>query len=414
MRYVIVGAGPAGVIAAETVRRRDPRGEILLLHGEAGEPYSRMAIPYLLSGGTDADGTRLRKSAGHYERLGIKVRHARVAALDPQAGRLSLDDGGTVPFDRLLLATGAHPVRPPIDGINLAGVHPCWTLEDAHSIAERAAPGNQVVLLGAGFIGSIILEALAARRVTLTVVEMAERMVPRMLNATAGGLLKRWCEDKGVRVLTGTSISRIEAGSGSAPLAVGLADGGELPAHLVVIAAGVAANTGFLAGSGIATGQGILADRHLRTSQPHVYAAGDVAEGPDLSTGGQSVHAIQPTAADHGRIAAINMTGGEAAYSGSLAMNVLDTLGLISCSFGLWQGAPRGEAAERLDSERFRYASLQFDGDRLVGATILGRTEGIGAVRGLIQSRIRLGKWKNRLMADPQRIDEAYVARAAG
>lgn len=306
-------------------------------------------------------------------------------------------------------------IRPPIEGSDLPGVHTCWTMADAANIVRLAEAGSHVVLLGAGFIGSIILESLVERRVNLTVVELGDRMVPRMMNATAGSMLKRWCESKGVNVRTSTSITRIERARDAADnrdtLAVELSDGHKLPAHLVIIAAGVSANMGFLNGSGIKTDAGILADSHLRTNHSNIFAAGDVAQGPDFSTGGYSVHAVQPTAADHGRIAAINMTGGSASFKGSLIMNVLDTVGLVSCSFGNWQGVDGGEQAERVDEAGFRYANLQFADDRLIGAITLGRTDWVGVLRGLIQTEVPLGPWKEMLMADPHRIAEAFIAR---
>jgi len=415
-RYVVLGAGPAGVIASETLRKMDKEADILLIHGEDGEPYSRMAIPYFLSSMIDEAGTDLRKTPGHFQDLGINVQHGWVEGVSPDAGRLDLRGGQTVPFDRLLVATGASAIRPPIEGLDLPGVHSCWTLEDARNIARLAEPGSHVVLLGAGFIGCIILEALVERGVMLSVVEMGDRMVPRMMNETAGSMLKRWCENKGVRVLTSTSISKIEPASdqpdGRDALLVDLDDGQQLPAHLVVVAAGVRSNMGFLEGSGIKTDQGILVDKFLRSSHPNIFAAGDVAQGPDFSTGGFSVHAVQPTAADHGRIAAINMAGGSAPFKGSLVMNVLDTVGLVSCSFGQWQGVEGGEQAERVDENAFKYVNLQFQGDHLVGAISLGRTDWVGVIRGLIQTQVPLGSWKQKLMADPHLIAEAYVARA--
>jgi NAD(P)H-nitrite reductase large subunit len=414
-RYVIVGAGPAGVIAAETLRAADPAGDVLMVNGEPGPPYSRMAIPYYLSGNIDEAGTTLRKAAGHYDDLGIRIRHDRVERVLADDGRLALAGGGSVTFDRLLLATGASPIRPPIEGLDLPGVHPCWTMEDARNIVRLAEPGSHVVLLGAGFIGCIILESLVKRGVSLTVVEMGDRMVPRMLDATAGGMLKRWCEAKGLRVLTSTSITRIEpakdAADGGDGLTVELSGGETIPARLVVVAAGVRANMEMLDGAGIDTDQGVLVDRYLRSSHPRVYAAGDVAQGPDFSTGGFSVHAVQPTAADHGRIAALNMAGGDAPYKGSLVMNVLDTVGLVSCSFGRWQGADGGEQTERVDEDAYKYINLRFDDDKLVGAITLGRTDWVGVVRGLIQTEVPLGPWKDKLIADPHRVMEAYLAR---
>lgn len=414
MNYIILGAGPAGVTAAETLRKADPDGTITLIGGEAEPPYSRMAIPYLLTGNIGEDGTYLRKDDGHYERNRIHYLQGRAEKLDTKGRTVSLEGGNTLPYDRLLIATGAHPVRPPIDGLDLPGVHHCWTLEDARNIKALAEKASDVVLMGAGFIGCIILEALYCCDVKLTVVEAGERMVPRMMDAEAGGMIQRWCEAKGIAVKTGRRVTKLES-SGETPdsLIVDLDDGTRIKSHLVVVATGVAPNVDFLAGSGIEIETGIKVNDRLETNVAGIYAAGDIAQGPDFG-GGYSVHAIQPTATEHGRIAALNMAGRDTAYQGSLVMNVLDTAGLISCSFGAWDGVAGGTSASQIDKAGFRYLKLQFDGDKLVGALGVGRTDAIGVLRGLIQSRIALGPWKAALQADPHRIMEAYVACTRG
>ncbi len=414
MRHVLIGAGPAGVIAAETLRKTDPSGEIILLGDEPEPPYSRMALPYYLIGTIDEPGTYLRKSATHFDDLGVELRHARATSVDPANQIVKLADGKTQPYDRLLVATGSSTVKPPIAGIDLAGVHPCWTLADAREIVRLAAPDSHVVLMGAGFIGCIVLEALIKRGVKPTVVETADRMVPRMMNSTAGNLMKKWCQGKGIQVLTSTQITGIEeTDDPKNRLRVHLDTGEPLRAGLVVVATGVRPNVGFLDGSGVETDFGIRVDHHLRSSVDNIFAAGDVARGPDFM-GGWSVHAIQPTAVEHGRIAALNMAGGNAAYQGSLSMNVLDTAGLVSASFGQWQGVEDGGSVERLDENQYRYIRLEFEADKLVGAICLGRTDHIGTLRGLIQSRVRLGDWREKLMDDPHRITEAYVACTQG
>lgn len=407
--FVIIGAGPSGVIAAETLAKRGHGGDILLLGGEPEPPYSRMAIPYFLTGQIAEEGTYLRKADGHYDTRGIEYRQARVASVTPEAHELTLEDGSAQGYGKLLIATGATPIKPPVPGLDLAGVHHCWTLEDARHIVARATPGSDVVLMGAGFIGCIILEALVERGVNLTVVEALDRMVPRMMNETAGNLIKAWCESKGIRVFTSTRVT--EVAEEDRRLAISLDSGEALPADLVVVAAGVKSNTGFLDGSGIEVKDGIVVDGRLKTGADDVYAAGDCAQGPDFS-GGWNVHAIQPTASEHGRVAALNMAGREMVYQGSLNMNVLDTAGLISTSFGTWEGIDGGESAEVLDAENFQYMRLEFQGEHLVGALSLGRTDHVGVLRGLIQNKTRLGPWKAKLMADPHRIMEAYVAHA--
>ncbi len=416
MAHIIIGAGPAGVIAAEGLREAAPEAAITLIGDEPGPPYSRMAIPYLLTGDIDESGTFLRKEAEHYLERDIELVHDRVDSIDTGAREVRLAGGDSLPYESLLIATGSHPVPPPIPGIDLPGVHACWTLEDARNVARLATEGSRVVLMGAGFIGCIILESLALRGVDLTVVEMGEHVVPRMLNDTPARLIEKWCGSKGVRILTSTRAMAIEQAGQGGSLTVSLDNGETLAADLVIAATGVKPNISFLAGSGIETDQGVLVDRNLRSNIADVYAAGDVAQGLDFSTGEYSVHAIQPTAADHGRIAALNMAGREAGFQGSVVMNVLATLGLVSSSFGLWAGVDGGDAAELVEAGRYRYLRLQFEDDVLVGSTSLGLTEHVGVLRGLIQGRVRLGRWKKRLVADPTRIMEAYLGatRALG
>jgi NADPH-dependent 2,4-dienoyl-CoA reductase/sulfur reductase-like enzyme len=396
------------VVAAETLRKRMPEADITLIGGEPELPYSRMAIPYHLTGKVDEAGTYLRPASDHFAKLRIAVLQQYVNGVDRFNKSLTLADGSSVTYDKLLLATGSRPTHPPIPGMDLPGVVSCWTLADARQIIAGANAGDEVVLMGAGFIGCIILEALALRGVKLTVVEMENRMVPRMMDEQSGGLLKQWCVGKGVEVLTSTRVNGVSAEAGK--LVVDLAGREPLKANLVICATGVRANTD-LANGILDTNYGILVNERLETSQPDIFAAGDVAEGKDFSTGGYSVQAIQPTAVEHGFIAATNMSGGvNALHRGSINMNVLDTMGLISASFGLWQGVDGGDSATLDNTGRYRYINLQFADDRLVGANTLGMTQHIGVLRGLIQNRTRLGKWKHKLLDDPTRIMEAYLA----
>ena len=412
MKHVILGNGPAGVIAAETIRKRSPEAEIVMIGSEDAPPYSRMAIPYLLMGNIQENGTYLRKDPKHFARLKINQLHARVKAVDCKAKQLIFEGKENKPlaFDKLLIATGSVPVQPPVPGIDLPGVHPCWTLEDARAITKLAKPGSRVLQMGAGFIGCIILEALASRKVELTVVEMGNRMVPRMMTEVAGGMIKQWVQSKGIEVFTDTRVQEISQ-SGSA-LKVQLSNGKTLEVDLVISATGVRPNIGYLNNSGLKIDTGILVNEYMQTSHPDIYAAGDVTESIDFSTGHRIVNAIQPSAAEQARIAGISMTGGDAQSVGAMQINVLDTLGLISSSFGLWSGAKGGDHVEIIDPKRYKYFRLEFLGDVLVGATTVGSTEHIGVLRGLIQSKTALGEWKTHLLKDPTQAMEAYLAKA--
>ncbi len=415
--HVILGAGPAGVIAAETIRKLAPQDSITLIGDEPEPAYSRMAIPYLLMGNIGESGTYLRKTATHFDNLKIKVLRDHADAVQTATKQIVLQSGQTLAFDTLLIATGSHPVSPPIPGIASAGVHTCWTLKDARAIMALAKPGARVLQLGAGFIGCIIMEALAARGVRLSVVEMGDRMVPRMMGPTAGGMIRDWVAAKGVEVFTSTRVESIAPGQ---PLTVTLSNGTTMQADLVISAAGVRPAIGFLKDSGITCLLGVLTDGHLQTNVPGIFAAGDCAEALDKVSGKTMVSAIQPNAAEQARIAAANMVAfarGRAAHAelkGVTQINVLDTLGLISSSFGDWQGVPGGEHVELTDKAEGRHLSLQFKDDVLVGCNSVGWTDHVGVMRGLVEGQVKLGHWKDKLKQDPTLLMEAYLASAQG
>ena len=413
--HLILGAGPAGVIAAEMIRKHAPGDAITLVGDEHEPPYSRMAIPYLLMGKVAESGTYLRKSASHFADLRIKLLQATVKRVDSAGRSVTLDSGELIKFDTLLIATGSQPLQPPIPGIDGAGVHTCWTMADARAIMALATKGSRVLQLGAGFIGCIIMEALAARGVHLSVVEMGDRMVPRMMGATAGGMIRDWCQAKGVEVFTGTRVEAIEAGK---PMQVRLSNGKTVLADLVISAAGVRPAIGFLENSGITCLLGVLTDEHLQSSVAGIYAAGDCAEAFDKVSGKTIVSAIQPNAAEQARVAALNMVAfarGQAPgaeLKGVTQVNVLDTLGLISSSFGEWQGVAGGQHVELTDKAAGRHLSLQFKDDVLVGCNSVGWTQHVGVMRGLVEGQVKLGGWKDVLLQDPTRLMEAYLDSA--
>jgi NAD(P)H-nitrite reductase large subunit len=287
---------------------------------------------------------------------------------------------------------------------------------------------------------------------------MGDRMVPRMMGPAAGGMIKDWCQAKGVAVYTGARVESVERPAApaaapapavaaaepglfsriaqavglssapapaptapapqpasTAPLRVRLSTGQTLDADLVISATGVRPNIGFLKDSGVLCLQGVLTDEHLQTNVPGVYAAGDCAEAFDKVSGKTIVSAIQPNAAEQARVAALNMVGQRAELKGVTQINVLDTLGLISASFGNWQGVPGGEHAELLDAVGGKLLSLQFKGNQLVGCNAVGWTEHVGVMRGLVEGGVVLtDEWKQRLLADPSQLMQAYLANAQG
>lgn len=409
MNHVIIGNGPAGVVAAETLRQADPQSHITVISAEEMTPYSRMAIPYFIAGNIPQEGTHLRKRESHFEKLDIELLHARVESIVPAEKMLVLQDGSTLSYDRLLIAAGASPASLQIPGVDLPNVQSCWTLDDARRICDKVQPGTRVLLMGAGFVGCIVISPLLARGAEVSIVASGDRMVPRMMTSGAGKLIQKWVERSGVKVYNDARVASLEAGPNGSVIAK-LKTGESVEADLVINATGVKANIGFLEGSGIATEYGVLVDDHLRTNQPDIYAAGDIAQALDIATGGKTTNAIQPNAVDQGRIAALNMAGRAVSFNGGIAMNVLDVGGLISSSFGRWWGADDGEHVELMDEDGWKYIRLEFKGDIMVGATTVGFTRHVGVLRGLIQSQVKLGAWKEKLLKEPLRVMDAYLA----
>lgn len=406
MNFVIIGAGSAGMRAAETLRDNDPQASITLVSGEPGEPYARMAIPYILNGAIDEDGARQRRSHHHLEGLGIRYLNCKALKVHagPDGGQVDLADGSKLPYDKLLVATGSSPSLPPIPGTDVPGAVTCWTLEDARQIATKLVPGARVVMLGAGFVAGVCMKSLVNSGAKLSVVAGRSGQILRSMMTPVGSrMLQRWLEGRGVEVITTGRTLGIEPGPRL------IMDTRTIDADLIILATGVHSNVSFLEGTGAEIRNGVVIDEHMRTNVPHIYAAGDVAQGRDFSTGDWVVHALQPTATEHGRIAALNMLGKEVAYRGSLSMNVLDTVGLISHTFGLWEGIPGGTHTEVIDEANFIYTRLCFADDQLIGAITIGHPHHVGAIRGLIQSRRHLGVWKERLMNNPQLVMDAFV-----
>jgi NAD(P)H-nitrite reductase large subunit len=413
-RHVIVGGGTAGHNAIITIRQEE-RGrdgsEIVLVSAE--RPYSRMVLPYYL-GRTIAESHVFTATPARLAQLKVTTHLGRRAAsLDPKAAKLTLDDGATLEYDDLLIATGSSAVRPPVSGVDGPGVHSFWTLDQARRVVAEIEPGSHVVMVGAGFIAFTILNAILGLGARLTIVEIAPQILPRMIDREGAQLVDAWLRKHGVEIRTSATLTAVEQAGGQRRLR--FRDGGDLDADVVIMATGIRTNLEWLEGSGIRVNRGVVVDDHLRSSVPQVYAAGDIAEGRDLVTGEPDVHAIEPTAMEHGRVVGANMAGRDLAYRGSLLMNIVDVCQLDVASFGRWDD-PGAEVFAAVRRERPAYRKLLWRGDRLTGAMILGRaddiwtTNDVGMLKGLVQTGVGLGPWKEHLRRNPFDIKPAFIA----
>jgi NAD(P)H-nitrite reductase large subunit len=411
-RHLIIGGGTAGMNAIRTIREEETeRSTITLVSAE--RPYSRMVLPYYLDRSI-AESHVFTATPKVLAGWGVAAHVGkRATALDTKANVCTLDDGTKVEYDDCLIATGSSAVRAPVPGADGPGVHSFWTLEQARGVIAQIRPGSHVVMVGAGFIAFTILNSILALGATLTIVEVAPRILPRMIDDTGAGLVEEWLKRHGVKVRTGVRLTKIADVKGRQKLS--FTTGGDLVADVVIMATGIRTNLDWLKDSGVRVNQGIVVDEHLRSSVPNVYAAGDVAEGRDLISGANAVHAIEPTAQEHGRVVGANMAGKAVSYRGSLIINIVEVCHLDVASFGAWEDA-RAETASGVKADRPAYRKLLWRGERLVGAIILGpssdiwTTNDVGMLKGLVQSGVGLGRWKAHLKANPFDIKPAFIA----
>jgi NAD(P)H-nitrite reductase large subunit len=411
-RHVIVGGGTAGMNAITTIREIDHgASEIVLVSAE--RPYSRMVLPYYLARDI-AESHVFTANPSRLAQLKVTSHLGRPAtSLDTNANTLTLDNGTVIDYDDLLIATGSSAVRAAVPGADGTGVHSFWTLDQARDVLKGITTGTEVVMVGAGFIAFTILNSILKLGAKLSIVEIAPQILPRMVDRTGAEIVEGWLKRHGVEVRTGAHLQAIEDVGGRKRLR--FQESGDLQADLVIMATGIRTNLDWLAGSGVEVNRGVLVDDHLRSSVPNVYAAGDVAEGRDFVTGERAIHAIEPTAMEHGRIVGANMAGQPLAYRGSLLMNIVDVAHLEIASFGAWESAT-ADVSSAVKPDRPAYRKLLWQGDRLIGAIILGvstdiwTTNDVGMLKGLVQSGSGLGPWKELLRRNPFDIKKAFLA----
>jgi len=397
MRYVIVGNGAAGVLAAETLLKEDPAARIEVYGEEAHLAYRRPQLPEYLAGGVEVE-RMLIHPAAWYEEKGVVVhRGTHVEALDPAAGTIRLADGRTVAYDRLLLATGSSAFIPPIAGADMPGVFSLRTLDDARHIREYAQGRRQAVVIGGGLLGLEAARGLRALGLEVTVLEVYGWLLPRQLDRPGAEVLSGLIEALGIHILTGAAAECIAADDGVSGLR--LQDGRDLPAELVLISAGVRPRAELAREAGLAVNKGVVVDAHLRTSAEGIYAAGDVAEFEGRCYG------ILPAVWDQAPIAAANMAGREALYRGTTPSTTLKVVGVDLTSIG--EVNPEGEGfgeLRRAEPAAGRYTKLVLRDGRLVGAILLGERRRVRLFDRLVKSQADVSAYAEQLL-DPDFVE---------
>jgi apoptosis-inducing factor 3 len=306
----IVGAGAAGESAAETLRREGYDGEILLFGADESPPVDRPNLSKdYLAGTAPEDWIPLRPPAFFGEQKIALSLSSRVASIDPAGKKLSLEDGREVGWDALLLATGADPVRPPIPGVDQTHVHTLRTFGDCKAIIDRASRARHAVVVGASFIGMEVAASLRARGIDVHVVAPEAVPFEKTLGPQLGALLRSVHEERGVKFHLGETVASI------APDSVTLSGGDRIGVDLVVIGVGVRPAIALAKSAGLEVDRGVIVDDRLRTSAASVFAAGDIARYPYGPTGERVRIEHWAVAQRMGRVAALNILGGDLPFT---------------------------------------------------------------------------------------------------
>ena len=390
MRILIIGAGPAGVTVAETLRLQGDQSEIVMLSSEPFPPYSPPAMVEYFQTGRPV---HFWKGEDFPERLHVDYRQgAEAVAVDPEAQTVCLVDGETIPYDRLVLASGGRLYAARLEEFK-PGVYNFKSLTAAEELLGRVTRGEarSALIVGAGFIGVEI--ALLLRRLGVEVTQLVRSRVMReMLDPETSEMVLHTIEREGIKTQRGNDADAVAFVGEPQAEAVEVRSGDVVSADLLVAATGLRPNIEFLEGSGIETDWGVLVDDHLGTNYPNVYAVGDVAETFDRFTGERYVHAIFPNAVAQAQCAAHNLLGWDVAYEGAESMNSLKHLGLPVMAVGRMEG-------EELRVRRNGVLrKLYLQDDRIVGFRLTGDVSGAGIYRSLMNKQVDVGPFKHRLL----------------
>ena len=378
--YVILGGSIAAVAAIEGIRSEDKEGDILVVGEEPCKAYGRPLISYYLLGETDLPRMDYRPETFYEEnhvmlRLGV-----RAERIDPERKIVTLSDGETIGYEKLLVATGSRPFDPPMEGIeHVKERFHFMAKADALALDKALSPEKKVLIIGAGLIGLKCFEGIAARVKSVAIVDLAPRILPAILDETGAKMVQSALEARGAAFFLSDSVLRFEGNTAH------LKSGKTVAFDLLVIAVGVRPNTELMKEAGGEVRRGIAVDECGRTSLPDIFAAGDCAESFDIASGTSKVLALLPNAAFQGRAAGVNMAGGKAKLDNAVAFNSIGFFGTHVMTAGAYEGEMYCERTERT------YKALFTKDGLLKGFILINLPERAGIYLKLLKERIPLG-----------------------
>lgn len=358
-KYVIIGNSAAAIGTIEGIRSVDTEGTITLISDEKHHTYSRPLISYYLLGAVE-EKKMLYRDKDFYKKNGVETKLG-VRATKIGKNSVTLENGEEVPFEKLMVATGSKPFVPPMEGYDtVKNSFTFMTLDSVKEIKKKLHKTSRVLIIGAGLIGLKAAEAVEGTVAKLTVIDLADRILPSILDVDAGKLMQKHIEEKGTKIILGTSVKKFEGNTAE------LTNGEKIDFDILITAVGVRPNTELVKEAGGEVNRGIKTDDTQLTSLANVYAAGDCTESFDVTTGTEKILALLPNAYMQGEVAGKNMAGTEAHYTNAIPMNAIGFYGLHIITAGSYEGTAyctqNGE----------NYKKLFFRDNKLVGFILMG------------------------------------------
>lgn len=373
MRYVIVGNSAAGIGAVEGIRQIDKQGEIIVISREPHHAYSRPLISYLLLGKTTEEKMKYRDN-DFYEKTGCRLLCGRtVEQVLADEKQVVLDGGEKIGYDRLLVATGSDPFIPPFEGLDsVPEKFTFMSLDDAWKLGGALSEEKRVLIVGAGLIGLKCAEGILKRVQSVTVIDLAPRILSSILDEEGARIIQNHLEDQGIKFHLSTGVKSFDGS-----LAY-LENGETVQFDLLVLSVGVRPNTSLLAGIADID-RGIVIDEKCRTSAPDIYAAGDCTQSRDVSSGQSRIMALLPLAYMQGECAGVNMAGGNMVFNKAIPMNAIGFFGRHVITAGNYTGQVYAE------NSGDGYKRLFYEDNRLKGYILIGNVEKAGIYTSLIR-----------------------------
>ena len=378
MNYVIIGNSAAAVGTISGIREIDKTGKITVISDEKYHTYSRPLISYWLMGKV-SDKNIFYREPDFYEKNGVEtVFGHKVTKIDAAVKKVVLDDGSSIGYDKLMVATGSKPFVPPMNGLDKVNYHTFMTYDSVKAIKAEVREGMKVLIIGAGLIGLKAAEALNEYKAQITVVDLADRILPSILDARAGAKMQKHIESKGTRFILGTSVDEFSEHSAK------LKNGMNVDFDMLIIAVGVRPNTELVSDAGGKVERGIICDLTQKTTLDDVYAAGDCTVSYDASSDTEKILALLPNAFMQGEVAGKNMAGQETYYVNAIPMNAIGFFGLHIITAGSYDGEEYVEETENT------YKKLVFREGKLKGFILMGDVKRAGIYTSMIKEQIDL------------------------